>query len=316
MTEDRIELAIVLDMPLEMREHLAERYTVHYWPDAKDHPRRFASPEAKRIRAVQTNGSFGLKRHDMDALPALEIIAVVGAGFEGVDLAAARERGIVVTYGAGVNASAVAEQAWALLLATVHEVAVRDRGVREGRWKELKSPLPNITGRRLGIFGLGHIGKAMARRGVGFEMEVGYFSRTRHHDVPYRCFDRLVDLAAWCDVLMVAAPGGPGTYHAVNAEVIEAIGPGGYLVNIARGTIVDTSALIDALRDGRIAGAGLDVVEGEPAIPPALAVEPRVVWSPHIGGHSPAAITAMVRKVRANLDAHFAGKPVISPVPA
>ena len=316
MTAEQIEVAIVLDMPLEMREHLAERYTVHYWPDAKEHPRLFASPEAKRIRAVQTNGSFGLKRHDMDALPALEIIAVVGAGFEGVDLAAARERGIVVTYGAGVNASAVAEQAWALLLATVHEVPLRDRGVREGRWKDLKSPLPNITGCKLGIFGLGHIGKAMARRGAGFEMEIGYFSRTRQPGVPYRCFDRLVDLAAWCDVLMVAAPGGPGTYHAVNADVLEALGRRGFLVNIARGTIVETNALIDALRDDRIAGAGLDVVEGEPAIPAALAAEPRVVWSPHIGGHSPAAITAMVRKVRANLDAHFAGMPVLSPVPA
>jgi len=313
---DKIDIAVVLDMDPYMIEHLSERYTVHYWPDAKEHPRLFASPEGKRIRAVQTNGSFGLKRHDMEALPALEIVAIVGAGFEGVDLGAARERGIVVTYGAGVNASAVAEQAWALLLAAVHEVPVRDRGVRDGRWKELKSPVPNITGRKLGIFGLGHIGKAMARRGAGFEMEIGYFSRTRQQDVAYRCFDRLVDLAAWCDVLMVAAPGGPGTYHAVNAEVLEALGPRGFLVNIARGTIVDSSALIDALREGRIAGAGLDVVEGEPAVPPALAADPRVVWSPHIGGHSPDAIAAMVRKVRANLDAHFAGQPVISPVPA
>lgn len=316
MTEERIEVAIVLDMPLEMREHLSERYTVHYWPDPKEHARHFASPEARRVRAVQTNGSFGLKRHDMDALPALEIIAVVGAGFEGVDLAAARERGIVVTYGGGLNASAVAEQAWALLLAAVHEVPLRDRGVREGRWKELKGPLPNVTGHKLGIFGLGHIGKAMARRGVGFEMEIGYASRTRQPDAPYRYFDRLVDLASWCDVLMVAAPGGPATYHAVGGEVLTALGPKGFLVNIARGTIVDSDALASALRDGRIAGAGLDVVEGEPAIPPALATDPRIVWSPHIGGHSPDAITAMVRKVRANLDAHFAGQPVLSPVPA
>ena len=314
-SNDAIDLAIVLEMPEVSLTYYTPPYVAHYWPDPADHAGHLASPIAKRIRAVQTNGSFGFKRNDMDALPALEIIAIVGAGFEGVDLAAARERGIVVTYGAGVNASAVAEQAWALLLATVHEVPLRDRGVRDGRWKELKSPLPNITGRKLGIFGLGHIGKAMSRRGVGFEMEIGYFSRTRQHDDPYRCFDRLVDLAAWCDVLMVAAPGGPGTYHAVNADVLEALGPRGYVVNIARGTIVDSDALIDALREGRIAGAGLDVVEGEPAVPPALAGDPRVVWSPHIGGHSPDAITAMVRKVRANLDAHFAGHPVLSPVP-
>jgi lactate dehydrogenase-like 2-hydroxyacid dehydrogenase len=315
MTVEKIDVAIVLEMPREMIEHLEERYTVHYWPDPKEHARHFASPVGRRIRAVQTNGSFGLKRHDIEALPALEIIAIVGAGFEGVDLVAARARGIVVTYGVGLNASAVAEQAWALLMAVVHEVPIRDRGVRDGRWRELKTPLPNITGRKLGIFGLGNIGKAMARRGLGFEMEVGYFSRTRQPALPYRCFESLVELASWCDVLMVAAHGGPATYHAVNADVLAALGPQGYLVNIARGTIVDTDALIEALRARRIAGAGLDVVEGEPAIPPALVDEPRVVWSPHIGGHSPDAITAMVRKVRANLDAHFAGRPVLSPVP-
>ena len=312
---DKIEIAIVLEMDRYMIEHLSERYTVHYWPDANEHPRRFASPEAKRIRAVQTNGSFGLKRHHIDALPALEIIAIVGAGIEGVDLAAARERGIVATYGVGVNAPAVAEQAWALLLAAVRDVPVRDRGVREGRWKDLRYSRPNVTGRKLGIFGLGHIGKAIARRGEGFEMEIGYASRTRQPDIPYRYFERLVDLASWCDVLMIAAPGGPGTYHAVNADVLSALGPEGFLVNVARGTLVDSSALAAALREGSIAGAGLDVVEGEPAVPPALAAHPRVVWSPHVGGHSPDAIRTMVHQVRANLDAHFGGQPLISPVP-
>ena len=313
MTE--IEVAIVLDMDPFMFEHLAERYQVHYWPDLRDNPRYLQSAAAKRIRAVQTNGSYGLKRDQMDALPALEIIAVVGAGFEGVDLAAARERGIVVTYGAGLNAAAVAEQAWALLLAVVHEVPRRDRGLRDGLWTEIRSSLPNVTGRKLGIFGLGNIGKAMARRGIGFEMEIGYASRTRQPDAPYRYFDRLVDLAGWCDVLMVAAPGGPATRHAVNADVLTALGPQGYVVNIARGTIVDSTALAEALRAGRIAGAGLDVFEGEPVRPAALVDAPNIVWSPHIGGHSPDAIHAMVRKVRANLDAHFAGQPVLTPVP-
>jgi lactate dehydrogenase-like 2-hydroxyacid dehydrogenase len=310
-----IEVAIVLDMDPFMIEHLAERYKVHYWPDLKDNPGRLQSAEAKRIRAVQTNGSYGLKHDQMEALPALEIIAVVGAGFEGVDLAAARERGIVVTYGAGLNAAAVAEQAWALLLAVVHDVPRRDRGVRDGLWSEIRSSLPNVTGRKLGIFGLGNIGKAMARRGAGFEMEIGYASRTRQPDVPYRYFDGLLDLAGWCDVLMVAAPGGPATRHAVNAEVLNALGPKGYVVNIARGTIVDSAALGEALRAGRIAGAGLDVFEGEPTRPPALVDAPNIVWSPHVGGHSPDAIHAMVRKLRANLDAHFAGQPVLTPVP-
>ncbi len=175
--------------------------------------------------------------------------------------------------------------------------------------------MPTVSGRKLGVFGLGHIGKAMARRGIGFDMEVAYCSRTRQADVAYPFFERLTDLAAWCDVLMVAAPGGPATRHAVNREVLEALGPQGFLVNIARGTIVDSQALADALRDERIAGAGLDVIEGEPAVPPALANDPRIVWSPHIGGNSHDAIRAMVGKVRANLDAHFSGQPVLTPVP-
>lgn len=315
MTAKKIEVAMVLDMDPFMNEHLSENYEVHYWPDFGANPKYLDSPEAKRIRGVQTNGSFGLKRHHMDAMPALEIIAVVGAGFEGVDMAAARERGIVVTYGIGINAAAVAEQAWALLLATVHDVPSRDRGMRDGLWSEIRSALPNVTGKKLGIFGLGNIGKAMARRGVGFEMEIGYASRTRQPDVPYRHFDSLVDLAAWCDVLMIAAPGGPATRHAVNAEVLAALGRDGYVVNIARGSIIDSNALGEALRDGRIAGAGLDVFEGEPTRPPALVDAPHIVWSPHIGGHNHEAIVAMVRKLRANLDAHFAGQPVLSPVP-
>ena len=309
-----IELAIVLEMPPLMIEHLSERYTVHYWPDPAEHPRHFASPVAKRLRAVQTNGSFGLKRHHIEALPALEMIAVVGAGYDGVDLAAARERGIVMTYGPGVNSNAVAEQAWALLLAAVRRVPERDRAVRDGRWTEFRKPLPNITGRRLGVFGLGNIGKAIARRGIGFEMEIGYTGR-HPQDVPYRYFDRLADLAAWCDVLMVSAPGGPATYHAVNRDVLDALGPEGFLVNVGRGSVVDSEALAEALRDNRIAGAGLDVIEGEPAVPAALAADPRIAWSPHIGGHSPDAIRTMVRQVRANLDAHFGGEPVLTPIP-
>lgn len=317
MTGDTpIDLAIVLEMPGATREHLAERYAVHYWPDPADHARLLASPLARRIRAVQTNGSFGLKRPYMEAMPALEIVSIVGAGFEGVDLEAARERGIVVTYGAGVNAPYVAEQAWALLLAAVRRVPYCDRAVREGRWDEARQPMPTISGRRLGIFGLGHIGGELARRGRAFDMEVGYCSRAPRAGVDYRYFARLPDLASWCDVLMIAAPGGPATYHAVNAEVLSALGPKGYLVNISRGTLVDSKALASALREERIAGAGLDVLEGEPAVPPDLAAEPRVVLSPHVGGFSQDAIDAMARKVRANLDAHFAGRPVLSPVPA
>lgn len=302
-------------MPEVSLSYYTPPYVAHYWPDPADHARHLASPVAKRIRAVQTNGSFGIKRPYIEQLPALEIIAIVGAGFEGVDLAAARERGIVVTYGIGANAPWVAEQAWALLLAAVREVTQCDRGVREGRWNEVRRILPAVSGRKLGIFGLGHVGSEIARRGRAFDMEVGYCNRSPRADVEYRYFDKLVDLAAWCDVLMIAAPGGPATRHSVGAEVLSALGPDGFLVNVARGSIVDSHALVAALREGRIAGAGLDVIEGEPAVPPDIAADDRLVLSPHNAGFSLGAVHAMMRGVRANLDAHFAGRPVPTPVP-
>lgn len=311
-----IDLLIVLDMPQYSRDHLAEAYTVHYWPNPADHPRLLQDPLMKKIRAVQTNGSFGIKRPYIEAMPALEIICAIGAGFEGIDVDAARERGIVVTNGAGANAASVAEQAWALLLSTVRRVPWCDRAVREGRWNEARKIMPSVTGKNLGIFGLGHVGMQMARRGaMGFDMEVGYCSRTRRADVSYRYFDRLQDLAAWCDVLMIAAPGGPETYHAVNREILQALGPAGFLINVARGSLVDSNALIEALREERIAGAGLDVIEGEPAVPQAFLDLPRLLLSPHVAAQSPDAIKAMIHKVRANLDAHFAGRPVLSPIP-
>lgn len=311
-----IDLLVVLDMPQYSRDHLAEAYRVHYWPDPADHPRLLRSQLAKRIRAVQTNGSFGLKRPYIEAMPALEIICAIGAGFEGVDVDAARERGIVVTHGAGANAQTVADHAWALLLATVRRVPWCDRGVREGRWNDVRIVMPSVAGRKLGVFGLGHIGAQIARRGaLGFDMEVGYCTRRPRVEADYRHFERLQDLAAWCDVLVIAAPGGPGTYHAVGRDVLHALGPAGFLVNVARGSLVDNAALADALREERIAGAGIDVIEGEPAVPAGFPGLDRLVMSPHVAAFSPEAIRSMIHKLRANLDAHFAGKPVLSPIP-
>ena len=262
-----IDLLVVLEMPQYSRDHLAEAYTVHYWPDPAEHARLLQTPVARKIRAVQTNGSFGLPRRYIEALPALEIICAIGAGFESIDVEAARAHGIVVTHGAGADAPTVAEQAWALLLGAARRVPWCDRSVREGRWDDARKIMASVTGENFGIFGLGHVGMAIARRGLGFDMEVGYCSRKARADVAYRYFDRLIDLAGWCDVLMIAAPGGPETRHAVNREVLAALGPDGFLVNAARGSLVDSAALAEALRDGRIAGAGLDVIEGEPVGP-------------------------------------------------
>lgn len=311
-----IDVLIVLEMPQYSRDHLAQAYTVHYHPQPDDLAAFLQSPLAKQVRAVQTNGSYGLKRHQIDALPALEIICAIGAGFEGIDVAAAREREIIVTNGAGANAATVADQAWALLMGAVRRVPWCDTGVREGRWDDVRQILPSVAGRKLGIFGLGAIGRQVARRGLGFDMEIGYCNRKPRNDVDFRYFDRLTDLAAWCDILVLTAPGGPDTRHAVGTAVLDALGPDGFLVNVARGTLVDSNALTAALREGRIAGAGLDVIEGEPAVPPGFLELSTLVLSPHIGGYSPEAVRSMIHMVRANLDAHFAGKPLVSPIPA
>lgn len=315
MTE-KIDLMVVLDMPEYSRRHLAEKYTVHYWPDTATHHQRLDDPLLKKIRAVQTNGSYGLKRPMIEAMDNLEIICAVGAGFEGIDLAAARERGIVVTHGPGTNANTVADQGWALLLAAVRRVASYDFRMRGGEWEVMRVEIPIVFGKKLGIFGLGHIGRAVAQRGAGgFDMEVGYFGRSRKADSPYRYFESLNELAEWCDILVVSAPRDASTYHAVSDDVLRHLGPNGYLINISRGALVDSEALARALREGIIAGAGLDVVEGEPDIPRSLFDAPNLVLSPHIGGFSPEAVSTMIHLVRDNLDAHFAGRPVLTPVP-
>lgn len=315
MAAQKIDLMVVLEMPEYSRSYLAETYNVHYWPDTATHDQRLDDPVLKTIRAVQTNGSYGLKRPMIEAMSNLEIICAVGAGYEGVDLVAARERGIIVTNGPGTNADTVADQAWALLLGTIRRVPASDAGVKSGRWNDVRVEMPSATGKKLGIFGLGHVGAAVARRGSGFDMEVGYFGRSRRPDSPYRYFDKLADLAAWCDILAICAPSDKSTYHAVDRNIIERLGPDGFLINVSRGTLLDTDALIDALRNNRIAGAGLDVVEGEPDVPEAFSTLGNLVLSPHVGGFSPEAIRNMIHRVRDNLDAHFAGKPVLTPVP-
>ena len=312
----KIDLMVVLEMPDYSRSHLAEKYQVHYWPDTATHNQRLDDPLLKTIRAVQTNGSYGLKRPMIEAMPNLEIICAVGAGYEGIDLAAARERGIVVTHNPGANANTVADQAWALLLGTMRRVAVSDAGVKAGRWDEVRVEMPGVHGKKLGIFGLGHIGSAVAKRGAGgFDMEVGYFGRHRKPDVAYRYFDQLGDLAAWCDVLVICAPSDKSTYHAVDRDVLARLGPEGFVINASRGALLDSEALIEALRTGQIAGAGLDVIEGEPTVPEGFKTLDNLVLSPHVGGFSPEAIRSMIHRVRDNLDAHFAGKPVPTPVP-
>ena len=272
-----------------------------------------------RVRAVLTNGRGGLSGSEMALLPKLEFICAVSAGYEAVDLEMARSRGIAVANSPDTNAPAVADSAMMLLMAATRHVLEADRFVREGGWQDQwRIDTPTVSGKRLGILGLGKIGRRIAHRAAdGFDMEVGYHNRVPAADCAYRYFDTLVALATWADFLVCAAPGGAETRHLVNAEVLAALGPKGYLVNVGRGTVVDTAALIDALEAKRIAGAGLDVLEGEPAVPPLL---PKllqfgnVVITPHVAGRAPEARTAATALTIGNLDAHFAGRPLLSPI--
>ena len=267
----------------------------------------------ERIDAVLTRGPLGLYAAEIAALPRLKIICVIGAGYEHVDLQAASNRSISVTNGAGANTPTVADHAMALLLALVRSIPQADASVRRGEW--LKPMCPTLEGKRLGIVGLGAVGLAIARRAAnGFDMSVSYHNRQPRPDVPYTYRASVRELAATVDFLIVAAPGGDATHHLVDHRVLEALGPQGYLINIGRASVVDTAALVAALTEGRIAGAGLDVFDEEPRVPDALKRLSNVVLTPHIAGQSPQAAQDTVQLVVLNLQAFFSGQPLLTPV--
>ncbi len=266
------------------------------------------------VRVVLTNGTNGLLASEIDSLPALELICTLGVGFENVALAHARDRAIPVCNAAGTNDAAVADHAMAILLAAIRRIPFLNSGVRNGLWRDDIPRPPHVSGRRMGIFGLGAIGRQIARRAGGFDMEIGYHSRTRRDETGLRWFDDIVSLAGWCDFLIIAAPGGSQTHHIVGSEVLDALGPDGVLVNVARGTLVDTDAVARALRDRTIWAAALDVYEGEPAPPAQLLEFDNAVLTPHIAGISPQAIHASVLRFLENAQAHFTGKPLLTQV--
>lgn len=308
-------LNLVTEMPDAVEEAAARVCQVVH---AHEHGGRAAAIGAfgPRIEAVVTHGIHGLTAAEMACLPQLSIVACVGAGFENVDLTAARARGIALSYGPATNAATTADHAVALLLGIVRDLAALDRRVRAGGWKRPADQQPALTGKRLGVAGVGRVGEGIARRCEGgFGMEIGYFARQRRQALPWRYFDGLPALAGWCDFLVIALPGGKSTHHAVDAVVLDALGRKGYLVNIARGSVVDTAALAAALRERRIAGAALDVFEDEPKVPPELLPLDNVLLTPHLGGRSPEAEQAMAKLVADNLAAHFEGRPLPTPVP-
>jgi len=312
-------LLVLVFLSEEHRALVSERFEMIYAPNeglGKDRSNGQAqiATRGQDIRVVLTNGTNGLLAEEIDALPHLELICTVGVGFENVARDRASERGIPVCNAAGTNDDAVADHAMAILLAAIRRLPFLNNGVRNGLWRDDIPRPPHVSGRRMGIFGLGNIGKKVAKRAQGFDMEIGYHSRTRRDETGLRWFDDIVSLADWCDFLVVCAPGGKATYHIVNEQVLNALGPNGVVVNVARGTLVDTDAVAAALRDKRIWAAALDVYEGEPTPPKALLEFDNAILTPHIGGISPQAIHASVVRFLENAEAHYAGRPLLTQV--
>jgi lactate dehydrogenase-like 2-hydroxyacid dehydrogenase len=264
---------------------------------------------------IIVTGQVGLSREQMDGLPALGLIHVWGAGYDKIDLAAAQEKGIVVSYDAGTNAVSVADHAFALLFAAMRNIPKLSALTKQGNWRKDVLPPPLPTGKRLGIVGMGRIGERIARRAEAFEMTVAYHTRQPRPDLSWRHFPSARELAEYVDILIVAAPGGVSTHHMIDAAVLQALGANGFLVNVGRGSVVDTRALVHALEASTIAGAGLDVYEEEPHVPAAFCHLDNVVLTPHIAGWAPEVHEAAVFLFRQNIDLFLRGEPLITPVP-
>jgi hydroxypyruvate reductase len=271
---------------------------------------------APQVRAIAASGESKVGAELMAQLPALELISVMGVGYDGIDVAAAKARGITVTHTPDVLNDDVADLAIGLMLSAARQLPAADRYVREGRWPGGPMPLARkMSGARLGIVGMGRIGQAIAHRATAFGMTIAYTARSAKADIAWRYLPSATALAAVSDFLVVITPGGAATRKLINAEVLAALGPQGILVNVARGSVVDEAALIAALEKGLIGGAALDVFENEPHVPERLRALPHVVLVPHIGSATTSTRQAMADLAFGNLREHFAGRPLLTPVP-
>jgi lactate dehydrogenase-like 2-hydroxyacid dehydrogenase len=296
------------------QSQLESTYVVHRYDTAADRD-ALIREIAPRVTAIATRGDYPLPGSLMERLPNVKLIASSGTGYDGIDVASARRLGIAVTNSPSAAAECVADAAWSLLLGTLRRTTMFDRMVRAGRWMPDPPILTDkVWGERLGILGLGAIGRAVARRAKGFGMDIAYHARHRRDDLPYRYCEDPVALARDAKILVVAVPGGAATRALVGRDVIDALGPSGYLVNVSRGSVVDEPYLVDALTKGRLAGAGLDVFADEPRVPPALLDLDNVVLTPHAASGTQATRDALGQFVVDNLAAFFAGRPLVSPI--
>jgi lactate dehydrogenase-like 2-hydroxyacid dehydrogenase len=294
---------------------LADRFELHHFT-VFPLPEGTLSPELKaRITAIATEANRGATRALIASLPRLEIISVFGVGVDAIDLAAARERGIPVTNTPGILADECADLAIGMMLASARQIVLADRYVRSGDW--LKGPIRlghGVGGKTIGVVGLGGIGRAIADRAQAFRMKVLWHGPRPKPGVPYEYVPDLVEMARRSDFLMVACKGGEETRGLISAAVMDALGPEGTLINIARGSVVDEGAMIERLRDRRLGHAALDVFLNSPRIAPAFLELPNVLLQPHHGSATVETRTAMGQLMIDNLMAHFAGQKLLTPV--
>jgi lactate dehydrogenase-like 2-hydroxyacid dehydrogenase len=306
----KIDVLSIGSFPAATNAELAKRFAIthHFNRPAPD---ALGAELKARIRAIATEANRGADRALIEALPRLEVISLFGVGTDSVDLAAARERNIPVTNTPGILTDEVADLAIGLMLASARQIVFADRYVRDGSWGS-KGPIPlgrSVGGKTMGVLGLGRIGEAVANRAIAFGMKIRYHNRTKK-PVPYHYDTDPLELARNSDVLMVVTPGGPETRNLVNAAVLDALGPQGYLVNIARGSVIDEPVLLRYLQEKKIAGAGLDVFADEPRVPEAFWTLDNAVLFPHVASATVETRKAMGDLQIENLRLHFAGKPV------
>ncbi len=300
-----------------MMKGLEGKVTLHHWLDAKDKA-ALVKDVGNKIKAIaiaytanKVDGNF------LQQFPNLQQVSSFGVGYDHIDAKWAGEHGIVVTNTPEVLNEEVADTALGLLLCTVRELPQSDRYLRAGKWTDAHYPLTKATlrDRKVGMVGMGRIGKAIARRLEAFGLPIVYHSRSPQQGVSYKHYPNLIDMARDVDTLMVIVPGGASTKNMINAEVLKALGPRGVLINMARGSVVDEPALIEALKKRTIYSAGLDVFANEPSVPKELIEMDHIVLFPHLGSSTEATRAAMDQLVVDNILAWAAGKPPLTPVP-
>ncbi|MBC7605057.1 MAG: 2-hydroxyacid dehydrogenase [Ramlibacter sp.] len=298
--------------PLEVQ--LKAAFDVQVLTDESD-PAAFIAREGANYPVLVTSGKNGANAALIASLKGLKAIAHFGVGYDNVDVTAASKQGVVVSNTPDVLNDCVADLAIGLLVDTARGLSASERFVRRGDWLKGAFRLTTrVSGKKLGIAGLGRIGRTIAKRAEGFDMDIRYYSRNPVADVSYQHEKSLVELAKWCDFLMVVVSGGASTKHLVSAEVIDALGPNSYLVNVSRGTVVDEEALLRALQQNKIAGAGLDVFTDEPNVPTAFMDLDNVVLLPHIASGTHETRKAMGDLVFANVESFFKTGKLVTPV--